>query len=63
MSLVLRSVSCHFMPTLCQHTLQTFRGRFCYSLDYYTQKITKENATTYAQGIMDFLRYAIHAPN
>ncbi|XP_047474255.1 uncharacterized protein LOC125028799 [Penaeus chinensis] len=62
-SLVLRSVSCHFMPTLCQHTLQTFRGRFCYSLDYYTQKITKENATTYAHGIMDFLRYAIHAPN
>lgn len=62
-SLVLRSVSCHFMPTLCQHTLQTFRGRFCYSLDYYTQKIAKETATTYAQGIMDFLRFAIHAPN
>ncbi|XP_068213533.1 uncharacterized protein [Palaemon carinicauda] len=60
---VLRSVSCHFMPTLCQHTLQTFRGRFCYSLDYYTQKLSKETATTYAQGIMDWLRKSIHSPN
>ncbi|XP_064102200.1 uncharacterized protein LOC135212586 [Macrobrachium nipponense] len=60
---VLRSVSCHFMPTLCQHTLQTFRGRFCYSLDYYTQKLSKETATTYAQGIMNLLRKSIHSPN
>lgn len=60
---VLRSVSCHFMPTLCQHTLQTFRGRFCYSLDYYTQKLSKETATIYSQGIMDVLRKSIHSPN
>ncbi|XP_042868206.1 uncharacterized protein LOC122250700 [Penaeus japonicus] len=62
-SRVLRSVSCHFMPTLCQHTLQTFRGRFCYSLDYYTQKLSRETATTYAQGIIDLLRKSIHTPN
>ncbi|KAK8398982.1 hypothetical protein O3P69_004234 [Scylla paramamosain] len=60
---LLRTVSCHFMPTLCQHTLQTFRGRLCYSLDYYTQKLTRETAHQYARGIMHLLTKAIHTPN
>lgn len=62
-SRVLRTVSCHFMPTLCQHTLQTFRGRLSYSLDYYTQKLTRETASQYAAGIMDILTSSIHTPN
>nr|XP_045615326.1 uncharacterized protein LOC123768665 [Procambarus clarkii]XP_045615409.1 uncharacterized protein LOC123768665 [Procambarus clarkii] len=62
-SKVLRSVSCHFMPTLCQHTLQTFRGRLCYSLDYYTQKMTRETASQYAEEILRVLTSSIHAPN
>ncbi|XP_042240531.1 uncharacterized protein LOC121878391 isoform X2 [Homarus americanus] len=62
-SKVLRSVSCHFMPTLCQHTVQTFRGRFCYSLDYYTQKMKRETASQYAQDIIDTLISSIHTPN
>lgn len=60
---LLRTVSCHFMPTLCQHTLQTFRGRLCYSLDYYTQKLTRETASQYARGIMHLLTSSIHTPN
>ncbi|XP_076034605.1 uncharacterized protein LOC143021190 [Oratosquilla oratoria] len=62
-SKVLRSVSCHLMPTLCQHTLQTFRGKFCYSLDYYTQKFEPETAVTYAKTILDMLTHVIHTPN
>lgn len=62
-SKVLRSVSCHFMPSLGQHTLQTFRSRFCYSFDYYTQKLTRETAALYAQSIIDILTKSIHAPN
>ncbi|XP_045615149.1 uncharacterized protein [Procambarus clarkii] len=62
-SKVLRSVSCHFMPTLCQHTLQTFRGRLCYSLDYYTQKMTREIASQYAEEILSVLTSSIHTPN
>lgn len=62
-SRVLRTVSCHFMPTLCQHTLQTFRGRLSYSLDYYTQKLTRDTATQYAAGIMHILTSSIHTPN
>ncbi|XP_071550675.1 uncharacterized protein [Panulirus ornatus] len=60
---VVRSVSCHFMPTLCQHTLQTFRGRLCYSLDYYTQKLTRDTASQYAQHILHILTSSIHTPN
>lgn len=60
---VLRSVSCQFMPTLCQHTLQTFRGRLCYSLDYYTQKMTRELASQYVETIFDILTSSIHTPN
>ena len=44
---LIRSVSCHYMPNLCQHTLHTFRGKLCYSLDYYTQKMQAENAELY----------------
>ncbi|XP_042240585.1 uncharacterized protein LOC121878421 isoform X2 [Homarus americanus] len=62
-SKVFRSVSCHFMPTLCQHTLQTFRGRFCYSLDYYAHKMTRETASQYAKEIIDTLTSSIHVPN
>ena len=60
---LLRTVSCHFMPTLCQHTLQTFRGCLSYSLDYYTQKLTRETASQYARGIMHLLTSSIHTPN
>lgn len=60
---LLRTVSCHFMPTLCQHTLQTFRGRLSYSLDYYTQKLTRETAYQYARCILQLLTNAIHTPN
>lgn len=62
-SKILRSVSCHFMPTLGQHTLQTFRGRFCYSFDYYTQKLTRETAVLYTQSVIHILTKSIHAPN
>ena len=62
-SRVLRSVNCHHMPSLCQHTLQTFRGRLAYSLDYYTQKMTKETAEMYASNILEVLRSSIHLPN
>lgn len=60
---VLRTVSCHFMPTLCQHTLQTFRGCLLYSLDYYTQKLSRETASQYASIIMKVLASSIHQPN
>ncbi|KAK4317808.1 hypothetical protein Pmani_011132 [Petrolisthes manimaculis] len=60
---VLRTVSCHFMPTLCQHTLQTFRGCLSYSLDYYTQKLSPETASQYASIIMSILASSIHQPN
>lgn len=62
-SKVLRSVSCHFMQALCQHTLQTFRGKFYYSLDYYPQKMSVDTARAYASSLMDTLRTVIHMPN
>ena len=62
-SRVVRSVSCHFMPTLCQHTLQTFKGRFCYSLDYYGQKLTPEVAKEYVDELIGILKHRIHTPN
>ncbi|MCL4147127.1 UNVERIFIED_CONTAM: hypothetical protein GTU68_020927 [Idotea baltica] len=62
-SKVLRSVSCHLMPTLCQHTLQTFKGKLYYSLDYYPFKMSEDTARTYASSLMDTLRNAIHLPN
>ncbi|XP_066949560.1 LOW QUALITY PROTEIN: uncharacterized protein [Macrobrachium rosenbergii] len=61
-SKVMRSVSCHFMSTLCQHTIHTFRGKLSYSLDYYTQKMSKETATTYGQEIFKVLRSSVGAP-
>ena len=60
---IVRSVSCHFMQTLCQHTLQTFRGKFYYSLDYYPQKMSVDTARAYASSLMDTLRSVIHRPN
>ncbi|KAB7503640.1 hypothetical protein Anas_12390 [Armadillidium nasatum] len=62
-SKILRSVSCHFMQTLCQHTLQTFKGKFYYSLDYYPQKMSVGTARAYASSLMDTLRTVIHMPN
>ncbi|MCL4150079.1 UNVERIFIED_CONTAM: hypothetical protein GTU68_021304 [Idotea baltica] len=62
-SKILRSVSCHLMPTLCQHTLQTFKGKFYYSLDYYPFKMTEDTARTYASSLMDTLRNAVYLPN
>ncbi|XP_068206714.1 uncharacterized protein [Palaemon carinicauda] len=61
-SKIMRSVSCHFMPSLCQHTIHTFRGKLSYSLDYYTQKMIKETATTYVQEILNVLRSSIDLP-
>lgn len=58
-SQITRSVSGHFMPTLCQHTLQTFRGRFCYSIDYYTQKMKESTAEKYSNYILDILKESI----
>lgn len=62
-SRILRSVSCHFMQALCQHTLQTFKGKFYYSLDYYPQKMSVGTARAYASSLMDTLRTVIHMPN
>ncbi|XP_018008897.1 uncharacterized protein LOC108666520 isoform X2 [Hyalella azteca] len=59
---LLRAVTCHYMPNLCQHTLHTFRGRFCYSLDYYPQKMERANAIIYADAVLKTLTDAIDAP-
>lgn len=59
---LLRSVTCHYMPNLCQHTVHTFRGRLCYSLDYYTQKMEREHAKLYAKTLMDTLKEVVDAP-
>ncbi|CAL4085036.1 unnamed protein product [Meganyctiphanes norvegica] len=58
-SQIMRSVSGHFMPTLCQHTLQTFHGRLCYSIDYYTQKMKESTAEKYSKYIVDILKESI----
>ncbi|KAF2360731.1 Condensation domain [Trinorchestia longiramus] len=59
---LLRSVTCHYMPNLCQHTLHTFRGRFCYTLDYYAQKMEPNQAKLYATAVLATLQEAIDAP-
>lgn len=59
---LMRSVSCHYMPNLCQHTLHTFRGKLCYSLDYYTQKMEREHAKLYAKTVMETLTEVTDAP-
>lgn len=59
---LLRSVTCHFMPNLSQHTLHTFRGRLSYCLDYYPQKMSRKNAEMYAAMVMDTLKEMIDAP-
>ena len=53
---VMRSIACHYMPNLCQHTIHTFRGKLFYSLDYYTQKMEREHALLYAQTLTDTLK-------
>jgi len=53
---LMRSISCHYMPNLCQHTLHTFRGRLFYSLDYYTQKMEREHAQLYAKTLTETLK-------
>ena len=60
---VTRSVSGHFMPSLCQHTLHTFRNRLCYSIDYYTQKMEPKTAEKYSQNIVEILKESIFKPN
>ncbi|CAL4141468.1 unnamed protein product [Meganyctiphanes norvegica] len=62
-SRVVRSVSGHLMPSLCQHTLHTFRNRLCYSIDYYTQKMERETAEKYSKSIVDILKESIFKPN
>ena len=41
---VLRQSSGHYLPFLGQFSLQTFRGKLAFSIDYYTQKMTRETA-------------------
>lgn len=62
-SKILRSVSCHFMQALCQHTLQTFKGKMYYSMDYYPQKMSASIARAYVSSLLDTLTTAIHTPN
>lgn len=59
---LMRSVSCHYMPNLCQHTLHTFRGKLSYSLDYYTQKMEREHAKLYAKTVLETLAEVADAP-
>ena len=60
---VIRSVSGHFMSSLCQHTLHTFRNRLCYSIDYYTQKMESRTAEKYSKCIVEILKESIFKPN
>jgi len=60
---VLRSVSGHYMNNLCQHTLHTFRGKLYYSLDYYAQKMKREDALKYSEYVLQLLNEFISVPS
>ncbi|KAG7174940.1 hypothetical protein Hamer_G015139 [Homarus americanus] len=53
------STTCHFTGVVCQHLTHTFRGRLLYNLDFFTDKMRREEATKYAHLTLHFLLRSI----